>query len=81
MNWYKTESGTKPQTNNTTSSKVYNYVRRNIIEETRTDEDGNETIVYTYDECKILKSSWGIYTELLQAQADIDYLTMITEDL
>ena len=37
--WYRTEMTGKPELQDTTSSKVYNYDRRNIVEEKRTDEE------------------------------------------
>lgn len=80
MEWYNSESMTEPLEIDTESSAVYNYVRRNIQEITETIE-GEEVTKYVYKECKIPKESWGIYQELTQQKADIDYLTMITEDL
>lgn len=62
--WYKTESNLKPEENDTLSSSVYNYDRRNITEEKRTDQDGQETTIYVYEECKIAKSEWQNYLEL-----------------
>ena len=55
-------------------------MRRNIREVTEIIE-GEEITKYVYEECKIPKESWGMYQELVQQKADIDYLTMITEDL
>lgn len=80
MNWYKSESGTMPLEVDITSSAVYNYVRKNI-EEVERETEGETTTVYVYDEAKILKEDWGLYLDLTQAQADIDYLNMITEGL
>jgi len=69
-----------PQEEDLTSSKKFNYVRRNI-EEVEREEEGKTVTIYEYEEAKILKDDWGIYIDLTQAQADIDYLNMITEDL
>ena len=80
MEWYKSESMTEPLEIDTESSGIYNYVRKNIEEIPETIE-GETVTKYVYDECRIPKESWGIYQELIQAQADITYLTMITEDL
>ena len=80
MNWYKAESAIMPFEIDTESSETFNYVRKNIEEVQREAEDGTITM-YVYDEAKVLKADWGIYTDLTQAQADIDYLNMITEDL
>ena len=46
MNWYYSESMNRPSETDTTSSKVYNYVRRNIEEVT---VDGETK--YTWEEC------------------------------
>ena len=80
MNWYKSESAIMPLDTDTTSSEVYNYVRRNIETEER-EENGETITMYVYEEAKVLKADWGLYLDLSQAQADIDYLNMITEDL
>ena len=80
MEWYKVESSNKPLEVDTESSKRYNYIRKNI-EVTQRENDGEANTVFIYDECKVLKEDWGLYLELAQAQADIDYLNMITEDL
>ena len=87
MQWYNSESMTRPEEVDTTSSNIYNYVRRNIREVTE-EQDGEQVTKYAYEECRIPKEAWGLYEELvsqgetnLQQQADIDYLTMITEDL
>lgn len=62
--WYKTESNVKPEETDTLSSSVYNYDRRNITEEKQTDQDGKETTIYVYEECKIAKAEWQNYLEL-----------------
>ena len=80
MEWYNSESMSEPMEIDTESSAIYNYIRRNIHEVSEKNE-GETVIKYEYEECKILKESWGIYQELVQQKADIDYLTMITEDL
>ena len=80
MEWYYAESGVEPAEVDMESSKVYNYVRRNIHKESET-VDGELLTKWVYEECKVLKESWGMYEQLVQAQADIDYLSMITEDL
>ena len=80
MEWYDVKSTVRPEDEDTTSSKKYNFVRRNIIETTE-ETEGETIMVYLYQECKVPKESYGMYEELIQAQADIDYLTMITEDL
>lgn len=70
-----------PQEIDTTSSRKYNYVRRNIVEVEREQEDGTTLTMYEYEETQVLKEDWGLYLDLVQAQADIEYLNMITEEL
>lgn len=36
--------------------------------------------MWNYEEAKVNKEDWGMYLALEQARADIDYLTMITEE-
>lgn len=76
MEWYQTESTVRPKTIDITSSRVYNYVRRNIEE---TEVEG--VVFYTYEEMKVKKENWPMYLKQEQNTADIDYLMMITEDL
>ena len=80
MEWYSVESATKPETVDTTSSKAYSYARKNITEKTVTNEMTDEArTVYVYDEVKVPKEMWGLYEQLQQNSADVDYLKMMTE--
>jgi hypothetical protein len=45
------------------------------------DMDGQERTVFEYEEMTVSKDAWPMYLSLEQAQADIDYLNMLTEDL
>lgn len=76
MEWITSASAQRPEDIDTESSEVYNYVRKDIEE---VEENGFTSFVYK--EAKIQKEDWGLYLDLAQAQADIDYLTMITEGL
>lgn len=76
MEWYKSRSSEQPSETDTTSSEKYNYVRKNIVEVN--EEEGD---YFEYEEAKVLKEDWGIYLELIQAKADIEYLNMVTEDM
>ena len=80
MEWYNVQSLELPEETDTTSSKVYNFVRRYITAH-ESEQDGEIIVTYEYQECKIPKESWGMYLELIQTKADIAYLNMITEDL
>ena len=76
--WYRSESTVMPEETDLTSSKVYNYVRRNIEEEEREDEEGNTITMYVFEEMKVSKESWGMYLETIQNTANIDYIAMET---
>lgn len=80
MEWYNAQSAEKPETMDTTSSQQYNYARRNIEETQIENQDGAKLTVYNYEEAKVPKESWGLYLELVQQRADIDYLSMVTEE-
>ena len=67
MDWYNSESTVQPLDVDTMSSKVYNYVRRNI-----TSEEIDGVTWYKYEECKVPKSAWNMYLELKQQQSDVD---------
>ena len=79
--WYKSESTTRPEIVDSTSSKVYVYVRKNIEEVEREDEQtGNTYIVYVYDETKIPKEVYSIFEGQMIADSRIaDIEEVITE--
>lgn len=58
MDWHNSESTVEPLTVDETMSKIYVYLRKNIASEDRTDEDGNTTTWYVYDETIILKDDY-----------------------
>lgn len=81
MDWKTVQSTQRPQEKDTTSSKTVNYVRRNTHTIQVEDMDEQEVTVYEYEELVVSKDAWLMYLELEQAKADIDFLTMLTEDL
>ena len=54
----KSESSTMPDEIDENSSNTTVYVRENIQEIERTDDDGNIKTVYTYDEKQFSKDEW-----------------------
>lgn len=59
--WYKSESNTRPAAVDTTSSKKYVYIRKNIKEVERKDEMTEIKVkFYQYDEVKIPKEIYPI---------------------
>ena len=67
MEWYTTQSTVRPETLDVTSSRVYNYLRRNIEE---TEVEG--VVFYTYDEMKVKKDDWQMYLKQEQMTADFE---------
>ena len=59
--WYNGESSIYPALVDTTSSKKWVYVRRNIEEHEREDEQGIKEIFYSFEETKIPKDVWAIF--------------------
>ena len=67
--YYKAESGVRPAEVDTTSSKVYVYLRRNIEERTREDpfsvSEGEEQRepqkIFVYEEAKLTKEEYVLY--------------------
>lgn len=62
--WYKGESSVYPVTVDTTSSRKWVYVRRNIREEERIEIEDDQEItktIYTFEESKIPKDVYVIF--------------------
>lgn len=73
--WYKAESTTLPAIIDDTSSRVYVYVRKNIVAEQYVDESGEKITVYIYDEIKIPKEVYEIFrieSENTERIADVE---------
>ena len=85
MNYVKSESTIKPELLDTTSSKTTVYIRKNIIEKERIDnETGYSTTYYEYDEVKLTKEEYQEYLKELEIidiqkqRADIDYIALMS---
>ena len=85
MNYVKSESTIKPELIDTTSSKTTVYLRKNIIEKERVDEEtGESTPYYEYDETKLTKKEYQEYLKELEIidiqkqRADIDYIALMS---
>ena len=85
MNYAKSESTIKPELIDTTSSKTTVYLRKNIIEKERVDEEtGESTPYYEYDEAKLTKEEYQEYLKELEIidiqkqRADIDYIALMS---
>ena len=85
LNYVKSQSSVKPDLVDTTSSKVVVYLRRNIVENKKTDEiSGEETVFYEYEEAKLTKQEYQEYLKELEIidiqkqRADIDYIALMS---
>lgn len=55
----------------TVSSRVFNYVRKNITEETREQMSGETMTVFVYDELEVPKADWLLFNELSESATRI----------
>lgn len=83
LNYRKSESTSRPETIDTTSSKTSVYLRKNIVEKERKDEEGNIYRYCEYDEAKLTKAEYEKYlselavADIRQQRADIDYIALM----
>lgn len=80
--WYECENGNfaRPADVDTTSSRVYIYVRRNF--EFIPEHTEGETVIpghYRWEEMKIPHEIWPAYRDQMQNTANIEYLAMMTD--
>ena len=85
LNYVKSQSSVKPELVDTTSSKTTVYIRKNIVENKKTDEmSGKETVFYEYEEAKLTKAEYKEYLKELEIidiqkqRADIDYIALMS---
>ena len=79
--WHRSENGVRPAELDTTSSKVYNIITKNVEEVTYTDEEGNEQTKYVYDEAFIKKEDWDVFETAMGAKNDTEDLAEAIEIL
>lgn len=77
--WYEGTSSVYPSLVDTTSSKKWVYVRRNIEEHEREDDEGIKEKFYKWEERKIPKENYPIYELEVQNAANLDYLAMMSD--
>ena len=85
LNYVKSQSSIKPELIDTTSSKTTVYIRQNIVEVEKTNENDNtSTTFYEYEEAKLTKKEYDQYLKELsiidiqQQRADIDYIALMS---
>lgn len=78
--WYDGESSVYPAFVDSTSSKKWVYVRRNVEEHERENEQGIKETFYSYEEQKVPKEVWGIFEKTVENDERIaDVEEAITE--
>lgn len=78
--WYNGESTIRPVLIDDSSSKVWVYVRRNVEEHERENEQGIKETFYSYEEQKVPKEVWGIFEKIVENDERIaDVEEAITE--
>lgn len=70
MEWKHAESTIRPAELDTTSSRKFNYVRKNIVEEQRETEQGTITM-YEFDELAVPKADWLLFNGLSESTTRI----------
>lgn len=85
LRYQKSESGTRPDAIDSDSSKTTVYLRKNILEKQRINEqDGNQMNFYEYEESKLTKKEYEQYikeislADIQQQRADIDYIALMS---
>ena len=84
LNYIKSQSTISPELIDTTSSKKFVYIRKNVTELNTVDELSGETYsCYEYDEAKLTKEEYERYlnessiVDIQQLRADIDYIFLM----
>ena len=80
---YQKREGTqaeKPAELDRTSSPSTVYLRKNIIQKVRTDEDGTEVIVWEYEEAEMTSAEFEKYEKLL-IQAESPAITQLQQQI
>lgn len=85
LNYIKSQSTISPELIDTTSSKKFVYIRKNVTELNTVDKLSGETYsCYEYDEAKLTKEEYERYlnessiVDIQQLRADIDYILFMT---
>ena len=73
LNYKKSQSSIKPDLIDTTSSKKYVYLRRNVVEVNSKDEQSGENRSYfEYDEAKLTRSEYEQYLKEINSTKTLE---------
>ena len=70
MEWKHAESTNRPLELDTTISKVYNFVRKNIVEK-QVETEGETITMYEYDELMVPKADWLLFESMADSESRI----------
>lgn len=74
LNFYYSESFTKPLELDETSSKKVVYFRKNISEVEKQNDDSSISKIYTYQEAKVSKEDYVLYKDEILKDIEISEL-------
>lgn len=78
--WTTVESMFEPELTDSTTSRNWIYVRRNVRTEQRKDEETGETVtVYIFEEMRVPRDEWELYKAIERNAANIDYIAMMSD--
>ena len=81
LNFIKSQSSVKPDLVDTTSSKSTVYLRKNIVEVEKTNEnDDTSATFYEYDEAKLSKEEYQEYLKELDATNTLQTIEDLKEE-
>ena len=70
MEWKHADSTNRPLELDTTISKVYNFVRKNIVEK-QVETEGETITMYEYDELMVPKADWLLFESMADSESRI----------
>ena len=81
IQYIKSQSGICPVSPDTTSSKKYVYLRRNVVELKQPDESTDNTYTYyEYEEAKLTKEEYELYLDELNSENTLKAIEALQEE-
>ena len=72
LNYKKSQSSVYPELIDTTSSKKYVYLRKNVVEKQSEDMNGEIYTTYEYDEAKLTKEEYEQYLKEINSTETLE---------
>lgn len=80
LNYRKSQSSVYPELIDTTSSKKYVYLRKNVVEVQSEDMNGEIYTTYEYDEAKLTKEEYQYYLKELNVENTLEMLQALQKE-